>query len=114
MSPFVSSLSWSQRPARELLRLAWPITISMLSFGVMTLVDTLFVSTLGTSALAGVGLAATSTFALYCFSFGLLRGTKTLVSQAIGAGKHGEVSTHLGAGLTAALILGLASSPARR
>lgn len=72
----------------------------------MTLVDTLFVSSLGTSALAGVGLAATSTFALYCFSFGLLRGTKTLVSQAIGGGERGELGAHLGAGLTAALLLG--------
>jgi len=107
MAPLVSNLSWSQQPARELLRLAWPITISMLSFGVMTLVDTLFVSSLGTSALAGVGLAATSTFALYCFSFGLLRGTKTLVSQAMGAGRPGEVGAHLGAGLTAALLLGV-------
>ncbi len=107
MSRSVSNLSWSQQPARELVRLAWPITVSMLSFGVMTLVDTLFVSTLGTSALAGVGLAATATFALYCFSFGLLRGTKTLVSQAIGAGRHDEVGVHLGAGLTAALVLGV-------
>lgn len=79
----------------------------MLSFGVMTLVDTLFVSSLGTSALAGVGLAATATFALYCFSFGLLRGVKTLVSQAIGAGRRDELASHLDAGLVAALVLGL-------
>lgn len=102
-------LSWSENPTRELLRLSWPITVSMLSFGVMTLVDTLFVSTLGTSALAGVGLAATATFALYCFSFGLLRGTKTLVSQAIGADNRSQLGAHLGAGLVAALLLGSAT-----
>ena len=103
----VTSIAWAERPSRELLRLAWPISVSMLSFGVMTLVDTLFVSSLGTSALAGVGLASTATFALYCFSFGLLRGVKTLVSQAIGAGRRDELDAHLGAGLVAALLLGL-------
>lgn len=100
------TLSWSSAPFRELVRLAWPICVSMLSFGVMTLVDTLFVSTLGTSALAGVGLAGTATFALYCFSFGLLRGAKVLVSQAVGAGRTAEIGAHLGAALVAALVLG--------
>jgi MATE family multidrug resistance protein len=89
------------------LRLGWPISVSLLSFGVMTLVDTLFVSTIGTSALAGVGLAGTATFVLYCFSFGLLRGTKVLVSQAIGAGRRDELGAHLGAGLGSALVLGV-------
>ena len=101
------SLPWSERPLRELLRLGWPITVSLLSFGVMTLVDTLFVSTIGTSALAGVGLAGTATFVLYCFSFGLLRGTKVLVSQAIGAGRRDELGAHLGASIGVALALGV-------
>lgn len=104
------SLAWSERPLRELLRLGWPITVSLLSFGVMTLVDTLFVSTIGTSALAGVGLAGTATFVLYCFSFGLLRGTKVLVSQAIGAGRREELGAHLGAALATALVLGVATA----
>jgi MATE family multidrug resistance protein len=93
-----------------LLRLGWPITVSLLSFGVMTLVDTLFVSTIGTSALAGVGLAGTATFVLYCFSFGLLRGTKVLVSQAIGAGRRDELGAHLGAALVTALVLGVVTA----
>lgn len=101
------SLSWSEHPFRELVRLAWPISVSMLSFGVMTLVDTLFVSTLGTSALAGVGLAGTATFALYCFSFGLLRGTKVLVSQSLGAGRTTDLGVYLGAALVCALGLGV-------
>ncbi len=104
------SLAWSERPLRELLRLGWPITVSFLSFGVMTLVDTLFVSTIGTSALAGVGLAGTATFVLYCFSFGLLRGTKVLVSQAIGAERRDELGAHLGAALGVALVMGVVTA----
>ncbi|MBN8611586.1 MAG: MATE family efflux transporter [Deltaproteobacteria bacterium] len=101
------SLAWSNQPFRELVRLAWPITVSFLSFGVMTFVDTLFVSSIGTAALAGVGLAGVATFALYCFSMGLLRGVKVLASQAIGAGRRGDLGSYLGAGLATAGVLGL-------
>ncbi len=100
------SLAWSNQPFRELVRLAWPITVSFLSFGVMTFVDTLFVSSIGTAALAGVGLAGVATFALYCFSMGLLRGVKVLASQAIGAGRREDLGSYLGAGLATAVVLG--------
>ncbi|MDQ3033088.1 MAG: MATE family efflux transporter, partial [Myxococcota bacterium] len=103
-------LPWRERPLRELTRLSWPIAVSMLSFGVMTLVDTLFVSRLGAPALAGVGLAATATFALLCFSMGLLRGVKFLVSQSVGAEQRGELGAHLGAGLLLAAALGVVTT----
>src|SRR5438105_261589 len=79
----------------------------MLSYSVMTLVDTLLVSRLGAAELAGVGLAGTVAFALLCFSIGLLRGAKTLVSQAVGAGQRGEIGAVLGAALLSAAALGL-------
>lgn len=101
------ALPWAERPLRELVQLAWPITVSLLSFGVMTFVDTLFVSSIGTAALAGVGLAGVATFALYCFSMGLLRGVKVLASQAIGAGRRADLGAYLGAGLAVALVLGV-------
>jgi MATE family multidrug resistance protein len=107
MLPRTRQLPWKEQPLLELVRLSWPIAVSMLSFGVMTLVDTLFVGRLGAAALAGVGLAGTATFALLCFSMGLLRGVKVLVSQSVGAGQRGELGAHLGAGLLAALALGV-------
>ena len=105
-----TNISWREKPLPALLRLSWPITVSLLSFGVMTLVDTLFVGRIGTSALAGVGLAGVATFALLCFSMGLLRGVKVLVSQAVGAGQRGELGSHLGAGLVMAVGLGLVTA----
>ena len=84
------------------MRLSWPITLSTLSYSLMTLVDTLLVGGLGAAQLAGVGLGGTAAFALLCFSFGLLRGVKTLVSQAVGAGKRDEIGRYLGAALLAA------------
>jgi MATE family multidrug resistance protein len=103
----VSSLHWIDRPGRELLRLAWPITVSMLSFSTMTLASTAFVAQIGSAELAGVGLAGVVGFSLVCFGIGLLRGAKTLVSQAVGANRRDRIPELLGASLVIALVLGV-------
>src|SRR5689334_13452921 len=103
----VSSLSWHERPGRELLRLAWPITVSMVSFSAMTLASTAFVAHIGADELAGVGLAGVVGFALVCFGIGLLRGAKTLVSQAVGADRRDRIPELLAAALGLALVLGV-------
>ena len=97
-------LPWSRHPGRALARLALPITISTLSYGAMNLVSTLFVAHLGRDELAGVGLGAVASFALVCFGIGVLRGAKTLVSQALGAGRRDLVASY--AGGAAALAVG--------
>jgi MATE family multidrug resistance protein len=93
----------------ELARLAWPIAVSTLSYSMMTLVDTAFVAGVGQAALAGVGLAGVTCFTLTCFSVGLLRAVKVLVSQSIGAGRHDDADRYLQAGLTLAVWMGLAT-----
>ncbi len=101
-----SSLPWAERPGRALLRLAWPITVSMLSYATMTLTSTAFVAHIGADELAGVGLAGVVGFALMCFAIGLLRGAKTLVSQAVGAGRRDRIPELLGAAVGLALGFG--------
>ncbi len=103
------TLSWTERPGRELLRLAWPITVSMVSFSTMTLASTAFVAQIGADELAGVGLAAVVGFGLVCFGIGLLRGAKTLVSQAVGAGRRDRIPELLGGAVGLALALGAAA-----
>ncbi|MGA2449517.1 MAG: MATE family efflux transporter [Polyangiaceae bacterium] len=103
-------LPWLHHPLLALLRLAWPTALSMVSFSVMTIVDTLLVGHLGTAELAGVGLAGTTAFVLLCFSFGLLQGAKTLVAQAIGAGRRDAVLSYVGVALCSALVLGAATT----
>lgn len=103
-------LTWADRPGRELLRLAWPITVSMVSFSMMTLTSTAFVAFIGSDELAGVGLAGVVGFALMCFGIGLLRGAKTLVSQAVGAGRRERLPELLGAALSLAVALGLVAT----
>jgi MATE family, multidrug efflux pump len=102
-----SSLPWAERPGRALLRLAWPITVSMVSFATMTLTSTAFVAHLGADALAGVGLAGVVGFALVCFGIGLLRGAKTLVSQAVGADRRDRIPELVAAAIGLALALGV-------
>src|SRR5262245_41175954 len=107
-----SSLNWTDRPGRELLKLAWPITVSMISFSTMTLASTAFVAHIGADELAGVGLAGVVGFALVCFGIGLLRGAKTLVSQAVGADRRDRIPELLGAALGLAVVLGVAAAVA--
>lgn len=90
---------------RELVQLAWPITVSTLSFTVMTVVDTAFVGRLGPASLAGVGLGGIALWTVICFGFGLLRAVKVLVAQGVGAGDGDGMLPFLGAGLYAALAL---------
>jgi MATE family multidrug resistance protein len=101
------SLPWSDHPFRGLLRLAWPIAVSNLSYSVMTVVDTLLVGRLGTAELAGVGFAGMVNFVLLCFSIGLLQGAKTLTAQALGAGRRDAVLGYVGAALVVGFSLGV-------
>src|SRR4051812_34621811 len=105
-----SALTWSDHPGRALLRLAWPITVSMVSFSTMTLASTAFVAQVGADELAGVGLAGVVGFALVCFGIGLLRGAKTLVSQAVGANRRDQIPELLGAALALAIVLGFVAT----
>jgi MATE family multidrug resistance protein len=93
-----------------LIRLALPIVISMLSMSVMTLVDTLMVSSLGSWALAGVGLGGILHFIVICFPIGVLGGVKILAAQSIGSGRPEKVKLILGAGLALAVVMATCSA----
>lgn len=99
-------LEWKLKPVPELVRLAWPITVSMLSYSIMTLVDTLFAGRLGAIAVGAVGFGGVVTFTLICFGLGVLQSTKVVISQAVGAGLKSEVPGTIGAALFLALGIG--------
>jgi MATE family multidrug resistance protein len=105
-----NELEWAAAPLPALIRLAWPIVVSMLSMSVMTLVDTLMVSTLGSWALAGVGLGGIIHYILICFPIGVLGGIKILAAQSIGAGRPEKVKVILGAGLMLAVVMAICSA----
>lgn len=107
MQEQAQKLRWLDHPLKELGRLAAPMTASMLSLALMTLVDTLFVAHLGRYALAGLGLAGVLSFTLICFPIGLARGGTVLISKAFGANRQEEVQAFLGASLWVSAVLGL-------
>lgn len=101
------ALPWEAHPTRELVVLSWPIAVSLVSYSVMTLADTLFVARLGSAPLAGVGLGGTAAFMTVCFAIGALRAVNVLVAQAKGAGGEERVRAIVGAGLWLAFGLGV-------
>lgn len=88
---------------REVATLAWPLSVGMLSFTLMGLVDTVLMGRVGTIAQAGVGLGAVACFSLAAFFRGTAGGAQALVAAADGAGDRDRVRR---AG-TSALIFGL-------
>ncbi len=89
----------------RLLHLAWPIAISMLSYSLMTAVDTAFVGRLGADAIAAVGLGGVFSFTCLTFGLGLLRAAKVRVAHAVGAGQGDRVSREAGAALVLATMV---------
>jgi MATE family multidrug resistance protein len=102
------NIDWKKRPKRALLRLAWPIATSTISYSLMTLVDTLLVARVGRSELAGVALGGMAAFVLLCFGIGLLRAGNTVVAQAVGARRLDEIPALRGAAVASAVALSVA------
>lgn len=71
----------------EVLRLAWPIGVSMLSFTLRGFIDMAMVGQLGTDVLGGVGIASIASWVALTVPWGILRGQRPLVAQYLGAGQ---------------------------
>ena len=102
-------MTWAASPARELLRLAWPIAVSLLSFSTMTAVDTAFVGRLGAPALAAVGVGGSAILCVSSFGVAVFAAAKVQVGRCFGAGEPERAHVMLGAFLRLALLLGVLS-----
>ena len=96
-----------QGSRREVLTMAWPLVIGMLSYTLMGVVDTLLMGHVNTAAQAGVGLANTLFFFATSFFMGLSAGPQSLVAAADGARNPARVNQAGGAGIVVGLISGL-------
>jgi len=101
-----SPLVWADRPLRELLRLAWPMIIQLLSVSMMTFVDTLFIGWLGWVELAAAGLGGMCTFTVLSFGMSVFSAARVQVGQLHGQGDAVGVKRALGAFLRLAVVLG--------
>lgn len=92
---------------RQVGRLAGPITVQMLSFTAMGVVDTLYVGWLGTGALAAVAFCAVTSHFLHAFGTGLLGGVRIAVSQSHGARREDAGHAAARQGLLLSVLLGV-------
>ncbi len=91
---------------KEVIDLAWPTAVAMLSDTAMGLIDTKLVAGLGSAALGGVGIATTIMWLNYSIVFGLMRGVKVRTSHALGEGRPQDGLAYARAGLFLAVLSG--------
>ncbi|MBU1429985.1 MATE family efflux transporter [Myxococcota bacterium] len=96
-----------QGNAREVAALAWPLSLGMVSYTVMGVVDTLLMGQVSTEALAGVGLSNLFIFTSLSFFRGITSGAQSLVAAADGARMKGRLEAAASAGVLIGLISGL-------
>ncbi|WP_318454772.1 MATE family efflux transporter [Photobacterium leiognathi] len=93
-----------------LIRLAVPMLFGMIAILMFNLVDTFFISLLGTNALAAVSFTFPVTFGLNCITMGMSVGISTSIGRLLGSGdtqSAARLTTH---GLLLAVILMMLSS----
>lgn len=78
---------------RAIFLLAVPMIVELLGESAFAIVDIYFVGTLGSSAVATVGLTETYLFLLYSISMGFSMGVTAIVSRRIGEKKKEEASS---------------------
>lgn len=93
---------------REVVRLAWPIVVSMLSYTAMGVTDTMFVGWVGKTEVGAVGVATMAIFLVNSLLFGLLEGVKVVSAQATGAREPAVARCAGWQGAILAVPLGLA------
>jgi len=96
---------------RELVRLALPIVAMTVSRMLMTFVDFVMVSQLGTEAQAAISPATMFVFVLGCLGLGIATATQTFVAQAVGRGQPRAAGGYAWQSLYIALALGLITAP---
>lgn len=82
-----------------------PMTLGMISVLMFNLVDTFFISLLGTQALAAVSFTFPVTFALNCITMGIGVGLSTSIGRLLGQGKSTHAARLSSHGLLLAVVL---------
>ncbi len=95
---------------RDTLKLAGPIVLNQVGHMSMGLVDTLVAGRIGTTALAGLGLAANFYWTFTSVCLGSLLALDTYFSQAVGARDESALRRYLGQSLWSCGLVALVSA----
>src|SRR2546423_14326 len=94
-----------------LLRMAWPNVLVMLAQAASGLIETWFVSKLGTDALAGMALVFPGVMLMQMISAGAMGGgISSAIARALGAGRRDEADSLVMHALVISVALGAAFS----
>lgn len=74
-------------------RLTWPVMGGMLTLMSFNLVDTFFISLLGTQQLAAISFTFPVTFTVISLAIGLSIGTSAVIAKALGSGNEDDAKT---------------------
>lgn len=91
----------------EVVAMAWPLAVGMISFTIMGVVDTLLMGHVSTVAQAGVGLATIIVYATSSFFRGLTTGPQSLVAAADGADDRERIAQAAGSAVLIGVSTGL-------
>lgn len=92
---------------QQILVLALPIMAGMLSQSILNIVDTWMVSSLGSDALAAVGMASNTNYLASAAVIGLGAGVQAMVARRRGENNETAMALPLNAGLSIALLMAL-------
>jgi len=97
------------RPAlsKDVLRLATPVTLGMLTFTLLSIVDTAMLGRLGAVPLAAAGVAGVLYFAVVFPISSMSVGTQSLVARRFGEGNEQHCGQILNTGLALCLAFGI-------
>jgi len=95
---------------KDTLQLAGPIVLNQVGHMSMGLVDTMVAGQIGTTALAGLGLAANCFWTFTSVCLGCLLALDTCFSQAVGAGDQAALKRYLGQSFWAGTLVALISA----
>jgi MATE family multidrug resistance protein len=84
---------------REVVALAWPTVLTMVSYTLMQFVDAVMVAQVGPLEMAAQGNGGVWSFAPLSFCFGVLSLVNTFVAQHVGAGRGHEAGRWAWAGI---------------
>jgi len=104
---FVSVLLPHPTLAKHVLRLAAPVTLGMLTFTLLSIVDTAMLGRLGAVPLAAAGVAGVLYFAIVFPISSMSVGTQTLVARRFGEGNVTQCGPILNTGLVLSLAFGI-------
>lgn len=98
--------SWWRRPAggREVLTIAMPLVVSMLSVTVMTFVDRMFLNWHSSTAMAAAFSGSIVWWASLCLPMGICSYANTFVSQYFGDGQPKQIGVAMWQGVWVALL----------